>query len=61
MAIDYPRGVCRTAAGTFKFSEAQVAHIQTLWNAQKTTINEVGAGVPIHQYVLECIITTDWL
>lgn len=58
MAItNYERGECRTTAGTFKFTEAQIAQIQALYNAQKGKTDEKGAGVPIYQYILECLQT----
>jgi len=61
MTINYDRGVCRTATGTFQFTEAQIAQIQALLDAQKDKINVTGAGVPIYQYILDCISTTNWL
>ncbi|WKB50836.1 calcium-binding protein [Eleftheria terrae] len=57
--LTYDRGVCSTAAGTFQFTEAQIARIRAAYEAQKNKHSDVGAGVPLYQLILDCIKTTD--
>ena len=56
---NYDRGVCQTAAGTFQFTEAQIAHVRELYETQITKPNDTGAGVPIYEFLLACISTVD--
>lgn len=59
--VNYDRGECRTATGVFKFTEEQIAQIDALYQIQKDKPSDVGAGVPLYQYILDCISTTNWL